>query len=590
MKLSKNRRRLGWRRSRLAVSFGLLALFLAGFILPDLARGAAGLLAAVQLVPALLRAACLPSAITAPAAAGLGQSFIDGALLAGAAAALVLLSAALFGRVYCSSLCPLGTCQDLTAPAVRRLAGGSGRRFRGHDYLREKRLLRFGLAASAGLAAAFGLPLLLDLIEPFSFFGRMAHGLVLPAASLVSQAAAELGRRLGTRFAPLEAGFEPLASAVAGAAAVLLLAMVMRRGRLFCDSLCPAGSLLRLAAARPVFRLSVDEGLCTACGACGRVCPVGCIRPGAGKAPPAIEEGRCVRCFDCLAACPERAIAFGPKPGPFSPSRRSFLAAAAVSLPVLAGLSAARPLSASPGGDVSDPPLPPGAAPPPSLPPLEAKPGLPAFAAPPGAWSVERFGSICTACQLCVSVCPTRVLRPAPFGPGGRGFMQPVMDYRAGYCEYPCIRCAEVCPTGAITPIPLRRKQTTKIGTARLYRDKCVVFERGTACGACAEVCPTHAVHMIPYRPGLTAPETDYSLCIGCGHCEYACPVAMDGQGRPLTGTSFERTPVAELKAIMVEPAAVHELVDDRKRPQAEPAPQPPGKPGVEGKKEDFPF
>jgi formate hydrogenlyase subunit 6/NADH:ubiquinone oxidoreductase subunit I len=29
---------------------------------------------------------------------------------------------------------------------------------------------------------------------------------------------------------------------------------------------------------------------------------------------------------------------------------------------------------------------------------------------------------------------------------------------------------------------------------------------------------------MIPYEGNLLIPETKTDICVGCGHCEYACP------------------------------------------------------------------
>jgi ferredoxin len=173
-------------------------------------------------------------------------------------------------------------------------------------------------------------------------------------------------------------------------------------------------------------------------------------------------------------------------------------------------------------------------------------------ATPPGSHSREHFTSRCVACHLCVSRCPTNVLQPSVFEYGIAGLMQPVMDYSSGFCEYECNVCSQVCPTGAILPVTLEHKKLISIGTVQFIEDRCVVFTDGTACGACAEVCPTEAVHMIPYRGHVTQPETDIDICIGCGNCEYACPVEGG-------------------KAIYVEGKQVHELREER-APITEPA------------------
>lgn len=63
------------------------------------------------------------------------------------------------------------------------------------------------------------------------------------------------------------------------------------------------------------------------------------------------------------------------------------------------------------------------------------------------------------------------------------------------------------------------------MGTVQFRKRLCIVESEGTACGSCSEHCPTQAVYMVPYKDDLTIPEVDTDICIGCGACEYACPV-----------------------------------------------------------------
>jgi formate hydrogenlyase subunit 6/NADH:ubiquinone oxidoreductase subunit I len=202
-------------------------------------------------------------------------------------------------------------------------------------------------------------------------------------------------------------------------------------------------------------------------------------------------------------------------------------------------------------------------------------------ASPPGSKSIEHFTSNCVACHLCVSRCPTRVLQPSLLEYGLASIMQPVMDYGTGFCEYQCNICSQVCPTGAILPLKLEEKQRSQIGTSHFIKDRCIVFTDGTACGACAEVCPSGAVRMVRHTEELTKPETDENICIGCGNCEFACPV--------LGG-----------KAIYVVGKEVHDLVPKsayapkaeqvrEEQSRQEKSPQERGGED-EGGKEDFPF
>lgn len=143
---------------------------------------------------------------------------------------------------------------------------------------------------------------------------------------------------------------------------------------------------------------------------------------------------------------------------------------------------------------------------------------------PPGSRSLDRFTSGCTACHRCLSVCPTHVLKPSLAEYGVGSLLQPVLDFSAGYCDYLCTACGVACPTAAIERVSEEEKKRLKIGSVFLVKEDCIVFTRGTPCGACAEICPTQAVRMVPYRSGLTQPLCDTASCIGCGACEFVCP------------------------------------------------------------------
>jgi ferredoxin-type protein NapF len=166
--------------------------------------------------------------------------------------------------------------------------------------------------------------------------------------------------------------------------------------------------------------------------------------------------------------------------------------------------------------------------------------------APPGAGSLDHFNAHCTSCHLCVTACPTGVLQPSLFEYGFKGMMQPHMDYSKEYCNYECTKCGDVCPTNAITRLSVDDKKLTQMGIVHLNLDKCVVMTDNTACGSCSEHCPTQAVTMIPYSEGLTIPFIDTTYCIGCGACEYACPVT------PYTAIYVDGNPVQKVAAAPV--------------------------------------
>ncbi len=143
---------------------------------------------------------------------------------------------------------------------------------------------------------------------------------------------------------------------------------------------------------------------------------------------------------------------------------------------------------------------------------------------PPGSESTTNFNEKCTACHLCVNECPSQVIQPAWHEYGLEGIFQPKMDYHTSFCTYDCVRCSQVCPTGAIKPIDFEEKKKIQIGKAELIFNICVVFTDNQDCGACAEHCPTQAVSMEPYG-NIMRPVMEQDICVGCGACEYICPV-----------------------------------------------------------------
>lgn len=144
---------------------------------------------------------------------------------------------------------------------------------------------------------------------------------------------------------------------------------------------------------------------------------------------------------------------------------------------------------------------------------------------PFGSKSVEKFYKHCTACQLCVTVCPNNVLRPSS---RLEHLMQPEMSFEKGYCRPECVKCSEVCPAGAILKITPEEKTEWKVGTAGVDYDLCVVNRDGVSCGNCAHHCPVGAIRMVRKNPddekSPRIPSVNEEKCIGCGACENLCP------------------------------------------------------------------
>jgi len=292
---------------------------------------------------------------------------------------------------------------------------------------------------------------------------------------------------------------------------ILLIVLSSKKGRLYCNTLCPVGAFLGLFARFSLFRIRLDRTRCNSCGKCSAVCKAECINP----KDQSLDFSRCVGCMNCLSPCPDAGVRFLPfwsegktSKSDFDPGKREFFKKSGL---IVAGtLVTGKVLSQEEKKK-------------------ETIPGtVPVFrehpVTPPGAISQEKYNSLCTACHLCVAACPAQVLQPAYFIYGLKGFLQPRMDYITSFCNYECTLCGEVCPTGAILPLLPEVKKLVQLGKAHFVKENCVVYTRNTACGACSEHCPTKAVNMIPYQDKLTIPEVNDKICIGCGACEYACP------------------------------------------------------------------
>ena len=144
---------------------------------------------------------------------------------------------------------------------------------------------------------------------------------------------------------------------------------------------------------------------------------------------------------------------------------------------------------------------------------------------PPGSKSIRNLTTHCTGCQLCVSACPSKVLRPSA---DLKYFMQPTMSYENGYCRPECNKCSQVCPAGAIKPITVAEKSSIQIGHAVWVKKNCIVVADDVDCGNCERHCPTKAITMVPLDPAnpksRLIPTVNDALCIGCGACENLCP------------------------------------------------------------------
>ncbi len=421
---------------------------------------------------------------------------------------IVIILTFLFGRIYCSTFCPLGTFQDVVAYFAKKF-----KRKKFYKFSKPLDWLRYPFLVITFIFTIAGSILFLNLLDPYSVFGKIVSDLFRPVYYGVNNLFVFVLEQ--TNWYPLYPvnlkSYNWISFGFSAFMLVLVVRLTIKKGRLYCNTVCPVGTFLGLLARISVFKIRLDESLCNSCGTCGAKCKSGCI----DTQNKMVDFSRCVGCFNCLTVCPGNGVKFSfayskqNNKIPLSEykggsNRRQFLLSSA-SISVGALALANDSFSQVVKGE--------------KIPVIKKYP-----VTPPGSLSIEHFHKNCTACHLCISACPTHVLQPSITQYGWDGLFQPTMDYKASFCNFECIVCSEVCPTGAILPIAPEKKKLTQLGKTTFIKENCVVYTDETACGACSEHCPTKAVNMVFYKGSLKIPEVTQEICIGCGACEYACP------------------------------------------------------------------
>ena len=437
--------------------------------------------------------------------------------------AVLLVLTLLFGRVYCSVICPLGVMQDIISWIHGKTKKKNRFRF---SYSPAINWLRYGVLALFIDALVAGLHSLVALVAPYSAYGRIASNLLAPVYQLGNNFFAWIAERAGSyAFYSTEVWIRSGATfAVAAATFAVVAVLAWKHGRTWCNTICPVGSVLGLFSRFSVFAPVIDTEKCRNCGLCGKQCKSSCINMKEHE----IDYSRCVACMDCIETCKEGAIHYAcrygkkgspsPAQGNVDKSKRAFLVSSAIATTAVA----AKAQEMKVDGGLAE---------------IEraTKPERQTRLVPAGSLSLKNFADHCTACQLCVSVCPNQVLRPST---SLMTLMQPEMSYERGYCRPECTKCSDVCPAGAIRPISVEEKSSIQIGHAVVCLDNCVVNTDEVSCGNCARHCPAGAISMVRKNPddpkSLRIPVVNEERCIGCGACENLCPA------RPFTAIHVE--------------------------------------------------
>jgi polyferredoxin len=448
---------------------------------------------------------------------------------------VVLIPTLFLGRFFCGWVCPMGSLNHF-------FSNLKSERKRGKQLVESNRYKRWQTAKYYILvvllvAASFGTGIA-GWFDPLALLVRSLGLSVLPGLNYALTAGLHAlehsrfgvvqtaGSILHFIFGALVLSFKQpyfRQGIFLGLIFIFLMALNLRVSRFWCRALCPLGALLGVASRWSVLGLSKKAEHCNDCNRCLMHCQGG--DDPIGGVP--WRKAECHLCLNCVDECPDHALAFqffpegGSVDGP-DLRRRKLLSG------VVAG-AAIVPLARSTNGFA-----------------VERHERL---LRPPGALDEGHFLERCIRCGECMKVCPNNALHPTLTEAGLEGLWTPVLVPRTGYCEASCVLCSQVCPTGAIWEITPKEKGWTvelgadtkpvKLGLAFYDRGRCLPWAMATECIVCEEWCPTspkaiylRQAEMVDAKGNVKQvkqPYLDPSLCVGCGACEYACPV----QDRP---------------------------------------------------------
>jgi len=405
---------------------------------------------------------------------------------------LILTIVIIFGRIYCSSVFPLGFIQDISIWMGRLLGIKSKWKIKSKKILK---LVRIGILIITVGLLIFGNAFIVGLIEPFTIFARFLYFLKMLFIGWGSLS-----------FWPVLVIFSSV---------LLIFIPALKMGRLFCSWICPVGTVLWGLSSISIFHFKINHSSCNHCNKCLTHCKSGAI----SSQTKEINQALCVGCFNCVSVCNQKAVRIAPErfgtkqkeivnnkesdQKGIAASRRKFLAQSGSFL-----LTTTLPLNNITNWMV-----------------FKSTMDQLFVVFPLGVRNISQFLNKCTGCMLCAQTCPSNIIKPS-LGSLTSSPVIPILDFQQNYCLENCVACSKVCPTGALEEILQENKKTTKMALLNMNLKDCRIVAEGLECDICAEICPVKAIEM-KRNPEcqMITPTILQERCNGCGKCMFRCPV-----------------------------------------------------------------
>lgn len=221
--------------------------------------------------------------------------------------ALWLVVTSLFGRVYCSGICPLGTWFDAVARLGRTQRKRSGAPCR-YRYSPPQTRWRYVALAVVAVCLILGIVTVPLLLEPANMYASFLKNVIHPLWGTIHNAASATGMATGgwqlTYVSVAVGGMFAVALSFLTMVAVSIPAWLY--GRSYCNTICPVGTMLGFVSRQALWHIDIDTDLCINCGQCEDVCKASCI----DLRDHVVDGSRCVNCFNCITVCPNDAIRY----------------------------------------------------------------------------------------------------------------------------------------------------------------------------------------------------------------------------------------------------------------------------------------